>query len=437
MAGRSPQDYLKSFNCNQCGAPQQIRGLGLTTTYACTSCGTIIDITDENYRTIAKAMSIRPELNMQLQIGSRCKLREIQFEIIGYMERKDSTGEYCWGEYLLMNPYLGFAWLVDNQQHWTFIEMIKDHPLINGNYANYQNSSYKRFLTDSAKVSFVLGEFYWRIHVGDETSTVDFVAPPYSLSVEMNSDEVVWSRGEYISREELQNAFREKITLERPRNVGMNQPNPWAPALKKIAVPWIFTSLAAITIFGITPHSHQPLLSERFVFTPRSANALSTAAPATAPVVITQPFQIGPRTTNLEISLGAPIENQWLATDLTLVNIASQEAFDGNAEISYYRGIEDGEAWSEGSQMTSTYFSQIPPGTYTITIEPDGSPPEGNVTTTPVYYTIQVVQDIQAWGNMMVVLILISILPIFYIIMYLIFENKRWENSDSAEGSES
>lgn len=434
MAGRSPQDYLKSFNCNQCGAPQQIRGLGLTTTYACTSCGTIIDITDENYRTIAEAQAIQPELNMQLQIGARCELRGIEFEIIGYMERKDSSREYCWGEYLLMNPYLGFAWLVDNQHHWTFIEMIKDHPLINGNSAIYQDQSYKRYLTDSAIVSFVLGEFYWRVQIGDETSTIDFVAPPLSLSVETSSDEVVWSRGEYISREELSHAFRNKLTLERPYNVGMNQPNNWAGSLKGVIIPWIFTSIASILIFGANSHSNQLILNERFLFTPPSLNnALTTPVPVTAPTVITQPFQIGPRTTNLEISLGAPIENQWLATDLTLVNIATQESFDGSAEISYYKGIEDGEAWSEGSQITRTYFSQIPPGTYTITVEPDGAQPEGSTTRASIYYTIGVVQDTQVWGNLMMVLFIISIVPLTYLIMYANFESKRWANSDSAE----
>jgi len=433
MAGRSPQDYLKSFNCNQCGAPQQIRGLGLTTTYACTSCGTIIDITDENYRTIAKAKSIQPSLNMQLQIGSRCELRGIEFEIIGYMERKDSTLEYCWGEYLLMNPYLGFAWLVDNQHHWTFIEMIKDHPLIEGDRAIYQDQPYRRYLTDSAIVSFVLGEFYWRVQIGDETSTIDFIAPPFSLSVETSQDEVVWSRGEYISQKELEQAFKDTIRLERPYNVGMNQPNKWSHSLKGVIIPWIFTSIAAILIFAINSHSNQLILNERFLFTPPPLNQLTSALPPTAPAVITRPFQIGPKTTNLEVSLGAPIENQWLATDLTLVNIVTQESFDGSAEISYYKGIEDGEAWSEGSQITRTYFSQIPPGTYTITIEPDGSPPEGSTTKTTVYYTIAVVQDTQIWGNFIMVLFLISILPLTYLIFYAIFESKRWANSDSAE----
>ncbi len=267
---------------------------------------------------------------MQLQIGSRCKLRDIEFEIIGYMERKDSTRQYCWGEYLLMNPYLGFAWLVDNERHWTFIQMIKTHPLVSQETAYFHNHSYKRFLTDSATVSFVLGEFYWRVATWDTTDTIDFVAPPFVLSVEQNSDEIVWSQGEYITTGELESSFKDDITLQCPYSVGMNQPNPWSSSVKEIMTPWIFTLLASIAIFASTNHRTQPILDQRFLFTPGSAQALSNAVPAVGPIVVTQPFEVGPGTTNLEISLAAPIENQWLATDLTLVNSATQEAFEGD-----------------------------------------------------------------------------------------------------------
>lgn len=53
----------------------------------------------------------------------------------------------------------------------------------------------------TAEVSYVLGEFYWRVGVGERCEVVD-IAPPLQLSVERTGQEIVWSQADYNGRAE-------------------------------------------------------------------------------------------------------------------------------------------------------------------------------------------------------------------------------------------
>jgi hypothetical protein len=63
-------------------------------------------------------------------IGSKGKFQGTDYMVIGYMVRRTGSGEFFWEEYLLMNPYKGFAWLSHFDGHWSFLLPIKDAPLV-------------------------------------------------------------------------------------------------------------------------------------------------------------------------------------------------------------------------------------------------------------------------------------------------------------------
>jgi hypothetical protein len=84
----------------------------------------------------------------------------------------------------------------------------------------------------------------------ERTSVADYIAPPYMLSVEKNSQEINVSLGEYMTRNEIADAFKiSPITLPLKRGVAPNQPAPYQGRLGKI---WL---VAVIAVMGGTCHS--------------------------------------------------------------------------------------------------------------------------------------------------------------------------------------
>ena len=144
----------------------------------------------------------------------------------------------------------GFRWLVNSSDHWSFVEQI-DFPSVwpPPNPVRYQSDSYRIYDCGTATVRYVLGEFSWRVEIGEETKTIDFIAPPHMLSFEQtfpsdtnntelseekrkeglpsmgSSEEINVSLATYLSVDELEEAFGVS-DLRRPWGVGAIQPSP-------------------------------------------------------------------------------------------------------------------------------------------------------------------------------------------------------------------
>lgn len=164
---------IKTFSCPACGAPVTVHYAGFSMSAVCESCRSVIDTTDENYNILCRHFAKKALWNPIIPLGTRGKLDGKLWETIGFMVRSDITGRYTWDEYLLFNPYYGYRWLVQDHGHWNFVQTIKQKPFeinqarstIYGASAEYNGKKYKLFNRGTAKVNFVLGEFYWRVIV--------------------------------------------------------------------------------------------------------------------------------------------------------------------------------------------------------------------------------------------------------------------------------
>src|SRR6266478_6218441 len=208
-----PVAKAKSLSCPNCGGAVEMRGFAHTLSVVCPSCLTVLDATTPEFEILQK-FHVKQRFEPKIPLGSRGKIGDIVYEVIGFQVRVSGHEEdaFGWEEYLLFNPYKGFRYLSEFQGHWNFIRGLSALPIETraGMKPAVQmlGRAYVGFDSMSAKTSFVLGEFPWQVRDGDQVKVADYVDPPRMLSSEKTQDEVTWSLGEYIPGSQLWQAFR-------------------------------------------------------------------------------------------------------------------------------------------------------------------------------------------------------------------------------------
>ena len=212
----------KSINCPACGAPITLRALGACVMVACPSCQTQIDVSKPEIEVIKKYRLT--EQQFDLALGARGALRGKTYEVIGAMIRSSDDGN--WTEYLLFNPFAGFRWLIQDGGHWSLGETVKDSSAVKAGYpgVSYRGLDYRKFSSGKAVVETVVGEFYWRVRVGNQADTIDYVAAPWMLSKEKTGTELTWTLIQYLEPNEIESAFG--ISVESRDSIAPHQPNP-------------------------------------------------------------------------------------------------------------------------------------------------------------------------------------------------------------------
>lgn len=408
----TPPGGVVSFSCPGCGAPVQLRAAGHTVSVACGSCATLIDATDPNHQVLARYHARRKREPL-IPLGSRGELFGTKYEVIGFLIRSDGSGRYKWREYLLFNPYHGFRWLVEAAGHWNFVTMLRDKPTEGSHESRYDGKTFKLFLRGEAVVHYVLGEFYWRIAVGDRVNVADFICPPQMLSFEGDKNERIWSQAEYVEPEVVRTAFQVQAPFPAKRGVAPNQP------AKFPSLTGIFVLLLAllIVIQGVT------------LATARDETAWERAylylRGDTNNVVVTEPFELKGRVANVAVAVHAPVENNWIEFEESLVNADTGRSVAFEQGVSYYSGFDSDGAWTEGKHRHVRMLNSIPPGRYQLRITPTTA-----VDNPEVLYTLTVKRDVPNWSNFFTALGLLLILPLLSWFQRYNFEVARWSESD-------
>ncbi len=183
---REPRDVAAlKVDCPQCGGPLTLHAPDETLRVCCPNCGSLLDADKGNLRYL-KTLDFG-KLNPLIPIGATGILFGTTYTAIGLLRRSvtEEGQDYFWSEYLLYNSREGFRWLIQNDSHWSFAEPISPGEVVVGHLdATYRGRRFKIFQRGIAEVRYVLGECYWKVEIGEEASTSDFIAPPEMLSVE-------------------------------------------------------------------------------------------------------------------------------------------------------------------------------------------------------------------------------------------------------------
>jgi hypothetical protein len=212
----------KGFQCPNCGAALELK-LTTTQSIACHQCKAVIDVSQgvgADLSHYAQSNSGHAGAEPQITLGSTGKLaldaRELEWQVVGYLERcdipTDSDDEQTfWREYLLYHRTEGFVFLVDSEDGWSWAKPLTGAPQVRGDNATWQNRSYRKQFSYPAQVTWVLGEFYWRVRRDERALVTDYVgsgqASSRRLSREQAGSEVTWSEGATLDPALLARAF--------------------------------------------------------------------------------------------------------------------------------------------------------------------------------------------------------------------------------------
>ena len=189
----------------------------------------MIGVENDNFKLLAKAAQALRE-TPYLPLGSKGTLHGIAWEVIGFLRRKSTSEgvDYHWSEYLLFNAEQGFAWLVEDQGHWNYTRTLSNPPSVSRDARSFKRNgqAFRLFNRGQAEITYVVGEFYWRVAVGETCKVDDYVCPPLLLSREVSNKEASWSQGEYLAADTLVAAFSLSVPQLKRQGIYANQPNP-------------------------------------------------------------------------------------------------------------------------------------------------------------------------------------------------------------------
>ncbi len=408
-----------AFKCPSCGGPFSLLTPGLTASVACRYCGSTIDTTNQ---TLALLSKVEKQIKIKplIPIGQKGKLFNIMWEVTGFMRRSDATGEYTWDEYLLFNPYRGFRWLTTYHGHWNFVEMMRSRPVreipgLGG--IQFKDKTFRKFLVGQGKVVYVLGEFYWRVKIGETVEVADFISPPEILSCETDKSEVNWSLGKYIEPDEVAKAFTIESAMPGKEGVAPNQFNPYGSVAKGVTMAFL-VFMAVLTV-----------LQFYFIFSARGkevyrGNFTFDDTRRSQPLV-TPAFDVPGAADNLQVKIESPLTNDWMEASVDMIDEGTGKRYEFEQGVEYYSGTDSDGSWTEGSRQSDLVLSSVPGGRYHLVIHPTGS---GVVSQKE--FSISLHRGVAIWSNFFIAFLLLAIYPLCVCMKNRSFEAKRWAESD-------
>jgi hypothetical protein len=337
------------------------------------------------------------------------------------------------------------------------------------------------------------GEFDWNILDDEDLKMQEFTCPPYLLSSEQApGKKPVWYLAEYLEPAQVAAAFNLNVSqLPSRHNTGAAEPNPHQPAsawrlfgvaalLLLALAAWLaitrpgsaitqtFTvpaapaapnadptapgnspittadSVIAVANRAVAALANAPngdtagLAAAKASVALLSSSAISISPPDAAPAAPGYNQMLVSKTIELthpaaiDITLSAPgLTNHWLEVTASLVNEQTGRGYEVTRSLEYYEGVEDGESWREGDRSANAVISGLPAGRYHLNLYPS---PEAGLGDTEL--TLELEQHTGFASNVVLILLLMSILPLYQWARHGAFENSRWENSDFAPTSD-
>jgi hypothetical protein len=416
-----------ALNCPKCAGALTLRAPDQAERIWCPYCGAGLDVTSGKLQYFAM-LKVKYRVEPVIPLGSTGTLDGDVYVIAGFMQRAVKFDiEYYWTEYLLYNAAKGYRWLVNSDDHWSFVTPLRPgdvmDPAVGRTFATniaYQNQTYKLFQEATAKVTYVLGEFYWRVAIGESVDTVDYIAPPFGISKEMTTSgasEVSYSHGRYLTTKEVGDAFNVR-DLTPPSTIGPMQPFTGS----RLGTSWLFM-VALLIVAAIVIGIRQPgrvVLDQSIDI---SAAPPAEGAPNNTRVIFSEAFDLSGKA-NIEVRGNASLDNSWLYVGGDLVDDLTGKYESFELPLEYFHGVDGGERWSEGKLSRRVVLGRPDKGKYALALSLQWQ--EGQ---TPPALHVSVREGVFRWPYFILAFLAISVLPVLALIRWFSWESQRWADS--------
>jgi len=199
-----PSAQVKDVQCPNCGG-----NLPLLSERAervvCQYCGMQSDLRQGHLEALGPTPP--PAIPPTIPIGAEAVLRGVKVVCCGFVVRSCMVeGErYPWTEYLLWaGPSAGYWWLMEEEGAWWLVTPLEPGDVLDSNHAaTYRGESYAWKQQVTARVDHVVGEFYWKVVIGESVEATEFEGPGGKLSRERAKTEIAYSFCGGFSPQEL------------------------------------------------------------------------------------------------------------------------------------------------------------------------------------------------------------------------------------------
>jgi hypothetical protein len=191
----APEAKAAAVECPNCGG-----NLPLMSQQAerivCQYCGTASDVTRGTLSALGP--SPRPPIQPAIAMGTSAEVRGARYIVCGFVIRSCRVeGEtYSWREYLLFGgENVGYRWLMEEDGRWSFVDPVETGDVMDsgGHMAAWRGAQYGLKQQVQARVDYVIGEFYWKVEIGETVTAAEFEGPGGKLSRERSQTEVNYS----------------------------------------------------------------------------------------------------------------------------------------------------------------------------------------------------------------------------------------------------
>ena len=225
----------QSLACPSCGAALAVQ-LSSTLSIVCQQCHAVVDVSQGVGAALAHYAQDTPGVaggEPLIPLGQSGTLAlgatdALPWQVVGYVERctlpepGEDDEQSFWREYLLYHRTAGFAFLVDAEDGWSWVRPTTGAPRAGsseGDGVRWQGAHYRELDRYTGQITYVLGEFYWRLERGQRTLNTDYQGPGGKrLNREQTgagaNAELTWSAGAALDAKALMRAFKLDAALQ-------------------------------------------------------------------------------------------------------------------------------------------------------------------------------------------------------------------------------
>ncbi|MGN6420918.1 MAG: DUF4178 domain-containing protein [Pseudobacter sp.] len=413
---RQPVYSPEKFQCTECKALITVQHFPYAGSVACTNCSQVYVY--KYPHGFAKEKKLKRAMHPAIPLGAEGELKGSCYKVLGYAEKtgKGNT-DLRWQEYGLYNSQEGFAFLREDDGHWSYLRKHLETPVLLDRAqenCTFKKETFLLFRRYRASVTAAAGEFPGNFFDDSQATVREYISPPEMWIRDENFNEgISWYHAQHLSQAEIQNSFG-LDTRSSQAGVGALQPTGYLNRYKVIIATAVCVTLLILLHNLIGGNKEEKLLLEK-------KYALADSLGQTFNM---GPFELTKFSSNMELDFYAQVQNSWFKLNATLVNMETGKEISLEKGVEYYEGKEGAERWSEGSRRDQIYFTAIPPGTYMLNIK----------TTRPATaalndFELKVMYDIPNGVNIWWAVTLFLLYPVFRLLKDFFLETRRWNNN--------